>query len=101
MADMQNDRMDRRSYGRYEQREQCQNYRKLPRNTIDRCNETEIIADTIAEEKILSSYTILFDFDKSDIRAAFRCVWVLFRPSRPLFCLSYWPKTRILQSLFT
>ncbi len=79
----QQDRMDDKSYDQYEHREPCQNYRKLPRNYIDDCVEEVMEEEMIvaaapkaaparAPQKaalpIVSSYTILFDFDKSDIR---------------------------------
>ncbi len=77
------DRMDKKSYKKYEQREPCQNYRELPRNMVDHCVKVEedvVLATTPmpaqVEEKmeqkvlpIVSSYTVLFDHDKSDIRA--------------------------------
>lgn len=72
---------DASSYKSYEQREPCQQYRELPRNYVDNCRaevieETEVIyqAAAVAPEpaprpqKIVSSYTVLFDFDKSDVR---------------------------------
>lgn len=75
------DRMDKKSYNEYEEREQCQQYRKLPRNMIDPCakaeDELELATaqmSTYTEQKqkalpIVSSYTVLFDHDKSSIRA--------------------------------
>lgn len=77
------DRMDKKSYKKYEQREPCQNYRELPRSMVDHCVKVEedvVLAKTKipvpVEEKmeqkvlpIVSSYTVLFDHDKSDIRA--------------------------------
>lgn len=73
------DRMDKKSYKQYEQREPCQNYRDLPRNMMDNCAKAEedmglAMAQmaTHTEQKalpIVSSYTILFDHDKSNIRA--------------------------------
>lgn len=73
------DRMDIKSYTEYEQREQCQHYRKPPRDYADGCVDTlmeeEIIVavapKTVSQKVVLpivSSYTVLFDFDKSDIR---------------------------------
>ena len=67
-------------YLRYEQREPCQNYRKLPPHMIARCNKAEednmgftnmqISRDADQEMlPIVSSYTVLFDHDKSIIRA--------------------------------
>ena len=74
------DRMDDKFYDEYEQREPCQNYRKLPRNYANDCFkkviEDEIIvavAPKPAPQKavlpIVNSYTLLFDFDKSGIRS--------------------------------
>lgn len=57
------------SYKEYEEREPCQNYRKLPRYYDDPCvKENDIDLMDVQSDEILSSYTILFDFDKSDIR---------------------------------
>lgn len=74
------DHMDKKSYKKYEQREPCQHYRKPPRNYSDGCvsnmMEEEVViaaAPKPAPQKavlpIVSSYTVLFDFDKSDIRS--------------------------------
>lgn len=70
------DRSDTETYNTYEEREPCQLYRKPPRNYSDNCvsnmMETEVV---MAKEKpsaslpIVRSYTVLFDFDKSDLRA--------------------------------
>lgn len=69
------DQMDAESYTQYEEREPCQNYRRLPRNFRDHCNREEIapvVAKAPAPEQrllpVVSSYTILFDHDKSSIR---------------------------------
>jgi outer membrane protein OmpA-like peptidoglycan-associated protein len=73
------DRMDDKSYEEYEQREQCQRYRKLPRNSVDNCAkmiEEEVVV-TPSENRlsettllpVIHSYTVLFDFDKSTLRA--------------------------------
>lgn len=73
------DRMDKKSYKQYEHREPCQHYRKPPRNYSDGCvsnmMEEEVVvasapkpAPAEAVLPIVSSYTVLFDFDKSDIR---------------------------------
>lgn len=74
------DRMDKKSYKQYERREPCQNYRDLPRKMIDKCviNEEKMELSTVSmsrhtEEKqkvlpIVSSYTVLFDHDQSNIR---------------------------------
>jgi outer membrane protein OmpA-like peptidoglycan-associated protein len=64
------DHSDKVSYNEYEEREQCQNYRRLPRYYDDLCDE-DLDYYTVIEmpaEDIIRSYTILFDFDKSDIR---------------------------------
>ncbi len=75
------DRMDKKSYKQYEHREPCQKYRDLPRNMIDKCvkseggtapKTTEIATKTEQEYKLLPivrSYTVLFDHDRSSIRA--------------------------------
>jgi outer membrane protein OmpA-like peptidoglycan-associated protein len=73
------DRMDAKSYGEYEERERCQRYRRLPRNALDNCvrpeEEVVVVAATdnkLAETRLLPiihSYTVLFDFDKSSVRA--------------------------------
>ena len=71
------DYMDRRSYNKYEQREPCQNYRDLPRNAVDRCQRVEVthVSHVRTEVRkdfllpIVNSYTVLFDFDKSEVRS--------------------------------
>lgn len=75
------DRMDKKSYKQYEHREKCQNYRDLPRHMVDKCVKVEedmtlatAHISTHTEQKpkalpIVSSYTVLFDHDKSNIRA--------------------------------
>jgi outer membrane protein OmpA-like peptidoglycan-associated protein len=78
-ANRMEDRLDITRYEQYEQREPCQNYRRLPRNYIDPCVSVEqeyMVVETtqqVAQESrllpIVRSYTILFDFDKSNIRA--------------------------------
>ncbi len=75
------DHMDGESYDKYEQREPCQQYRKIPRNYVEGCiedvTEEEVITynavtTTTTQQKtvlpIVSTYTILFDYDKSNIR---------------------------------
>jgi OOP family OmpA-OmpF porin len=74
------DRMDKKSYKQYERREPCQNYRDLPRKMIDKCvvNEEKMELSTVSmsrhteeQQKVLpivSSYTVLFDHDQSNIR---------------------------------
>lgn len=79
-ANRMEDRLDITRYEQYEQREPCQHYRRLPRNYTDRCaadveQEYMVVETTqqVAQESrllpIVRSYTILFDFDKSNIRA--------------------------------
>lgn len=72
------DRVDAKSYEQYEEREPCQNYRRLPRNYNDGCfgifpgPELTTVQMTTTNEKLLPidrSYTVLFDFDRSTIRA--------------------------------
>lgn len=73
------DRMDRRLYNEYEHREQCQRYRRIPRNSVEisSCNVVRAPKQAAAEVvtnrvvlmgPIISSYTIYFNFDKSNIR---------------------------------
>ena len=74
------DRMDKKLYKQYERREPCQNYRDLPRKMIDKCvvNEEKMELSTVSmsrhteeQQKVLpivSSYTVLFDHDQSNIR---------------------------------
>jgi outer membrane protein OmpA-like peptidoglycan-associated protein len=64
------DRMDAELYEQYEEREPCQYYRRLPRNYTDACRqETVVEAEAMpVATKIIRSYTILFDHDKSEIR---------------------------------
>lgn len=75
----QQDRMDTKTYAQYEHREQCQYYRAPPRNYSDGCVRNMMKEDIVVAKKkpaptelilpIVSSYTVLFDFDKSDIRS--------------------------------
>lgn len=80
--DMTQDHMDTKAYKNYEHREQCQHYRKPPRNYSDNCVSNMMKESVVAQAKpapapaqekailpIVSSYTVLFDFDKSNIRA--------------------------------
>jgi outer membrane protein OmpA-like peptidoglycan-associated protein len=79
-ANHMEDRADKTSYKKYEQREPCQNYRDLPRKMVDRCvtaeDNVELATTTISKNTersqrvlpIVSSYTILFDHDKAHIR---------------------------------
>ncbi|MGB4107356.1 MAG: OmpA family protein [Alphaproteobacteria bacterium] len=73
-ANHMEDRQDVIWYEQYEQREPCQHYRRLPRNYVDSCANENITLTTVEETDvrllpIIHSYTILFDFDKSAIRA--------------------------------
>lgn len=61
------DYMDKKSYNEYEEREQCSHYRRLPRNYVGICGDTTQI-ETAYSGKVIRSYTILFDFDKSNVR---------------------------------
>jgi OmpA-OmpF porin, OOP family len=69
------DRADAESYEQYEQREPCQNYRETPRHFDASCvteDVTVVAAQNLEEARLLpviQSYTVLFDFDKSDVRA--------------------------------
>lgn len=78
------DDMDLVKYDRYEHRETCQRYRELPRNHDNGCVKEEpekLIVTGVVQQQvpasapvepldpIVRSYTVLFDFDKSDIRA--------------------------------
>ncbi len=82
----QQDRMDTKRYTQYEQREPCEHYREPPRNYSDGC-VSNMMKEEIAQAAsptpkpvtrklppqapllpIVHSYTVLFDFDKSDIR---------------------------------
>ena len=80
-ANRMEDRRDITRYEQYEQREPCQYYRRLPRNYTDPCAavveqdymEVETTRQVVQESRLLPivrSYTILFDFDKSNIRSA-------------------------------
>jgi OmpA-OmpF porin, OOP family len=72
--------IDKRRYNDYEQREQCQHYREIPRNMVDYCKTAEDDVDLISTHlmplaqqsqtplPIIRSYTILFDHNKSNIR---------------------------------
>jgi outer membrane protein OmpA-like peptidoglycan-associated protein len=69
------DKMDRKSYNEYEMREQCQFYRRIPRDSIhiSHCNvgKAPKVADNGHRRLlgIIHSYTLYFDFDKSTIRS--------------------------------
>ena len=69
------DRIDNKSYGQYEQREPCQNYRRMPRNYVDNCGNKDIVTAMVEDHApaerllpVIRSYTVLFDFDKSAVR---------------------------------
>jgi OOP family OmpA-OmpF porin len=83
-ADESDDRSDRRTYNAYEHREQCQHYRRIPRNSVElsdcevmRAPREEVAATattttTTTQSRLLPiihSETIYFDFDRSGIRA--------------------------------
>lgn len=64
-----------KNYLNYEQREPCQYYKVMPQSLagMDRCGSTEQPPVKIADGKfhllpIVSTYTVYFDFDKSNIR---------------------------------
>ncbi|NCO04282.1 MAG: OmpA family protein [Alphaproteobacteria bacterium] len=59
--------MDKKSYNEYEEREQCSHYRRLPRNYVGICGDTTNV-ETIYSGEIVRSYTVLFDFDQSNLR---------------------------------
>jgi outer membrane protein OmpA-like peptidoglycan-associated protein len=73
------DHSDRETYQAYEEREPCQNYRAEPRNYDANClikDEEQLVVaaveKTVTETRlppIIRSYTILFDHDKSHVRA--------------------------------
>ena len=77
------DHSDKKNYIAYEQRELCQKYRRLPRNTVaDNCllrpapqkiTEDDNIRTEVAETGLLpivSTYVVYFDFDKSNVRSS-------------------------------
>lgn len=77
------DHMDAVAYDKYEGRELCQHYRKPPRDFEDGCvtnlAQAEVMAPPVEQEEqpisenkllpIVKSYTVLFNFDKSEIRS--------------------------------
>lgn len=64
------DKMDAKSYREYEQREPCERYRRSPRNYSDGCVDNKALPVEIgASPRVVSSYTILFDHDKSEFRS--------------------------------
>jgi outer membrane protein OmpA-like peptidoglycan-associated protein len=68
------DYADRKSYREYEQREQCQHYRRVPRHseiTASCLVRRELMHQQSVRTRLLPvihSYTLYFDFDKSNIR---------------------------------
>jgi outer membrane protein OmpA-like peptidoglycan-associated protein len=76
-TNLNEDRLDKKRYNDYEHREQCQNYRGLPRNMIDQCvrEESSIQMGNMRTEHpqkalpIVRSYTVLFDHDRANLRA--------------------------------
>ena len=85
--DESDDRSDRRTYNAYEHREQCQRYRRIPRNSVELSDCSVVRADpaparpvaaavrtTTTETRttllpIVHTETIYFGFDRSNIRA--------------------------------
>lgn len=71
------DRYDRKQYNDYEWREQCQHYRRVPRNSVvmpncyvARAPMDRRVTETRTETgPVIHSYTLYFDFNKSNIRA--------------------------------
>ncbi len=71
------DRSDRQTYNAYEHREPCQEYRRIPRNSVAFSNclvmkraVTEKMAETeVRLLPIIHSYTVYFDFDRDVMRA--------------------------------
>lgn len=75
------DHFDREAYNNYEHRESCQEYRRVPRNSEGRsdCLARKAAQKQVAVEQytaskqrllpVIHSYTLYFDFDKSNIRA--------------------------------
>lgn len=82
-ANHMEDYSDIKSYTAYEEREPCQNYRAEPRHYDANCvADDDVLATTVAAVEttvatvtetrllpIVQSYTILFDHDKSKVRA--------------------------------
>ena len=77
-ANFQEDRYDRKQYNDYDQSrdEQCQHYRRVPRNSVVMPNCAVVRApmgrvvetQTTTTGPIMHSYTLYFGFNKSDIR---------------------------------
>ena len=59
------DRMGQTSHKHYEQRKPCQNYCDMPRHMTNKCMHCEKHKKMLP---IVSSYTVLFDHDNSNIR---------------------------------
>ena len=78
------DYLDRNAYKNYEHREPCQEYRRVPRNSeklsncwVRKATPQQVVAGqpVVSERRLLPvihSYTLYFDFDKSNIRAGER-----------------------------
>lgn len=66
------ERMAIESYNKYELREPCQKYRVAPPQYVGNCTKEMSVKDSVIPEpyhnKIIRSYTVLFDFDKAGIR---------------------------------
>jgi outer membrane protein OmpA-like peptidoglycan-associated protein len=83
-SDESDDRSDRREYNKYEHREQCQHYRRVPRNSVELSDCSVVKAEpapvVVTEQRtstatqsqllpIIHTETVYFDFDRSGIRA--------------------------------
>lgn len=77
------DYYDREAYKNYEERELCQQYRRIPRNSemltncwVRKAPVKQVATEQVVTERrllpIVNSYTLYFDFDKSNIRAGER-----------------------------
>jgi outer membrane protein OmpA-like peptidoglycan-associated protein len=68
------DRMDRKAYNEYDNREQCQEYRRVPRNSVFMSHCKVRKAPAMKDEGsrrllgVINTYTLYFDFDKDNIR---------------------------------
>lgn len=84
-ANAYEDRIDRQKYNRYEERESCQHYRRLPRHSVELSNciavkappapvvvaQQQTVTTTTTQNQLLPivhTYTVHFNFDRSDIR---------------------------------
>lgn len=74
------DYYDREAYKNYEERELCQQYRRIPRHSdmlsncwVRKAAVRQVATEQVVTERrlrpIVNSYTLYFDFDKSNIRA--------------------------------